>query len=333
MNSFAILPRNGLQPLPDSPDARGFAADVQAGLRRKRKAIPSKYFYDTRGSALFEQICELPEYYPTRTECGLLESHAADIAAAIGADAEIVEFGAGATRKVRYLLDALDRPRGYLPIDISGEHLEESADRLRADYPGLPVAVVAGDYTAGLDLPAPPKGTKRRAGFFPGSTIGNFTPAEALGFLEAAARLLKSSSRDGLSAGGLLIGVDLVKDPAILHAAYNDAAGVTAAFNLNVLHRIRRELDSDIDPAGFDHYAFYEPRLQRIEMHLVSRAAQTVRIGRAQYHFAAGESIHTENSCKYTLDGFRTLAKKAGFRPAAVWCDPNSLFSIHWLEL
>lgn len=333
MNSFAILPRNGLQPLPDSPDARGFAADVQAGLRRKRKAIPSKYFYDARGSALFEQICDLPEYYPTRTECGLLESHAGAIAAAIGADAEIVEFGAGATRKVRYLLDALDRPRGYLPIDISGEHLQDAADRLRADYPGLPVTVVAGDYTAGLDLPAPPKGTKRRAGFFPGSTIGNFTPAEALGFLEAAARLLKSSSRDGLSAGGLLIGVDLVKDPAILHAAYNDAEGVTAAFNLNILHRIRRELDSDIDPAGFDHYAFYEPRLQRIEMHLVSRTAQTVRIGRAQHRFAAGESIHTENSCKYTLDGFRGLARKAGFRPAAVWCDPDELFSIHWLEL
>ncbi|MFC3675537.1 L-histidine N(alpha)-methyltransferase [Ferrovibrio xuzhouensis] len=333
MNSFAILPRNGLQPQPDSQDARGFAADVQAGLRRRRKAIPSKYFYDTRGSALFEQICELPEYYPTRTECTLLEGHAAAIADAIGADAEIVEFGAGATRKVRYLLDTLDRPRGYLPIDISGEHLEDSAARLRADYPGLPVTVVAGDYTAGLDLPAPPKGTRRRAGFFPGSTIGNFTPAEALGFLAAAARLLKSSNRDGLSAGGLLIGVDLVKDPAILHAAYNDAAGVTGAFNLNVLHRIRRELDSDIDPAGFDHYAFYEPRLQRIEMHLVSRAAQTVRIGRARHSFAAGESIHTENSCKYTLDGFGKLARRAGFRPAAVWCDPDELFSIHWLEL
>lgn len=326
MNSFAVLPRHSLQPLSAAAESRDFAADVLAGLRRRRKAIPSKYFYDARGSELFEQICELPEYYPTRTECGLLERHAGAMAQAIGADAEIVEFGAGATRKVRYLLDALQSPRGYLPIDISGEHLQESAARLRQDYPGLPVTVVAGDYTAGLALPAPARGTRRRAGFFPGSTIGNFTPAEALGFLQAAARLLQGG-------GGLLIGVDLVKDPGILHAAYNDAAGVTAAFNLNLLHRVRRELDSDIDPAGFDHYAFYEPRLQRIEMHLVSRRAQTARIGRARFRFAAGESIHTENSCKYTLDGFRALAQKAGFRPSHVWCDPEHLFSIHWLEL
>jgi dimethylhistidine N-methyltransferase len=330
MNSFAVLPRNSLQPV-SAAETGDFAADVLAGLRRRRKALPSKYFYDARGSALFERICDLPEYYPTRTECGLLQRHAAAMAAAIGPDAEIVEFGAGATRKVRYLLDALERPRGYLPIDISGEHLQEAAARLRADYPALPVTVVAGDYTAGLALPAAAQGTRRRAGFFPGSTIGNFTPAEALGFLQAAARLLKAGG--GLEAGGLLIGVDLVKDPAILHAAYNDAAGVTAAFNRNVLQRIRRELDSDIDPAGFDHYAFYEPRLQRIEMHLVSRRAQEARIGRARVRFAAGETIHTENSCKYTLDGFRALAQKAGFRPAAVWCDAEALFSLHWLEL
>lgn len=301
-----------------------FAAAVHAGLGQRHKAIPAKFFYDERGSALFERICELPEYYPTRTECALLERHAGEIATLIGPDAELVEFGAGATRKVRYLLDALVKPRAYLPIDISGAHLQHAAARLDADYPALTVTPVVADYTAGMTLPSPPGGAARRAGFFPGSTIGNFTPAEALAFLRNAARLL--------AGGGLLIGVDLVKDPALLHAAYNDAAGVTAAFNLNLLHRIRRELDSDIDPQAFSHYAFYAPRRRRIEMHLVSRTAQAVHVGRKRYAFAAGETIHTENSCKYTLDEFRRLAHRAGFRSRAVWCDPDDLFSLHWLE-
>ncbi|WP_370156224.1 L-histidine N(alpha)-methyltransferase [Ferrovibrio sp.] len=317
MNQLApIITRPG-QPAADDD----FAAAVQAGLRRRRKALPSKYFYDARGSALFDQICSLPEYYPTRTETALLQRHAAAVAGHIGPGAELIEFGAGSTRKVRFLLDALDRPAAYLPIDISGSHLRAAAAKLAADYPALDIRPVVADYTAGLALP-PASG--RRAGFFPGSTIGNFTPEEALDFLRGAARLL--------AGGGLLIGVDLVKDPALLHAAYNDAAGVTAAFNLNLLQRIGRELDSDIDPGRFDHYAFYEPRRQRIEMHLVSRVAQTVRIGRARHRFAAGESIHTENSCKYTLDGFRDLARRAGLRPAQAWCDPDALFSIHWLE-
>ena len=321
MNSLAPLHRRS----PSATAGRdGFAAAVHAGLGRRHKAIPAKFFYDERGSLLFERICELPEYYPTRTECALLERHAGEMAALVGPDAELLEFGAGATRKVRFLLDAMPDLRAYLPIDISAAHLQDAAARLDADYPALTVTPVAGDYTAGLRLPSPQNGARRRAGFFPGSTIGNFTPAEALAFLRNAAALL--------AGGGQLIGVDLVKDPAVLHAAYNDSAGVTAAFNRNLLQRLRTELDSDVDPQSFDHYAFFDPRRSRIEMHLVSRPAQEIRVGEAVYRFAAGESIHTENSCKYTLDGFRRLARRAGFRPRAAWCDPQQLFSLHWLE-
>lgn len=308
-------------------DSGDFAAAVRRGLSGHPKAIPAKFFYDRRGSELFEQICDLPEYYPTRTEIALLETHADEIAAAIGPEAALIEFGAGALRKVRLLLDALPRLRAYLPIDISGDHLNANAAALAADHPGLAILPVVADFTAALDLPALPSGA-RRVGFFPGSSIGNFTPDEARHFLQRAAKLL--------SGGGLLIGVDLVKDPAILHAAYNDAAGVTAAFNLNLLHRINAELGGDADPDGFAHYAFYQPQLQRIEMHLVSRRAQSLRIGgaeanRARHDFAAGESIHTENSYKYTLAGFRQLAEQSGFHAKAVWRDPERLFSLHWL--
>lgn len=302
-----------------------FAAAVHDGLRRRPKAIPSKFFYDEAGSRLFEQICDLPEYYPTRTEIALLERQAGAIAAMIGADAELIEFGAGSLRKVRLLLDALERPRAYLPIDISGPHLLAHAAALAKDYPDLAVIPVPADYTASLRLPPPQSGARRRVGFFPGSTIGNFTPDEALAFLRHAARLLQG--------GGLLLGVDLVKAPEILHAAYNDSQGVTAAFNRNLLHRINRELGGDFVPERFAHYAFYQPELRRIEMHLISRAAQSVAIGGAHYDFAEGESIHTENSYKYSLPGLRRLAEQAGFRSTAVWCDPQRLFSLHWLTL
>lgn len=299
-----------------------FAAAVHRGFGAQPKAVPAKFFYDRRGSELFEQICELPEYYPTRTEIALLERHAGEIAAAIGGQAALIEFGAGALRKVRLLLDALPDLRAYLPIDISGEHLNANAQTLAADHPGLTVVPVVADFTAAFDLPELPAGA-RRVGFFPGSSIGNFTPADAKVFLQRAARML--------SGGGLLIGVDLVKDPAILHAAYNDAAGVTARFNLNLLHRINAELGGDADIEGFAHYAFYQPQLQRIEMHLVSRRAQAIRVQDRRYDFAAGESIHTENSYKYTLAGFRQLAEQAGFHAKAVWRDPDRLFSLHWL--
>jgi dimethylhistidine N-methyltransferase len=272
---------------------------------------------------LFEALCELPEYYPTRTELALLEARAEDFAGLIGPDAELVEFGAGAGRKVRLLLDALERPCGYLPIDISGDYLQGVADKLDADYPDLHVRPIVADYTKPFALPAKSSGA-RRVGFFPGSTIGNFPRAEAIAFLRMAA--------DKLAGGGLLIGVDLVKDPNILHAAYNDSAGVTAAFNKNILVRANAELGADFDLDGFAHHAFYDPRAQRIEMHLVSLARQHVHLLGQDILFAEGETTHTEDSHKYTLDGFRALAAEAGFTPRAAWTDPDHLFSVHWLE-
>ena len=301
-----------------------FGREMRAGLSRAARSISPKFFYDVEGSALFDRICDLPEYYPTRTELQILTDHAADMAAEIGPNAEIIEFGAGSLTKVRLLLDALEAPRRYVPIDISGEHLEAAAERLRVDYPELAVQPVVADYTMPLVLPAPGEGAGRRVGFFPGSTLGNFTPEEALSFLQLAARLLRG--------GGLLLGVDLVKDAALLHAAYNDAQGVTAAFNLNLLRRANTELGTDFDLDGFAHAAFYNAPLRRIEMHLISRHAQSVSLGDDVFDFDEGETIHTENSHKFTVDGLRALAAKAGFVPKAVWTDPARLFSVHWLQ-
>jgi len=302
-----------------------FASAVLAGLMRAPKRIPCKYFYDEAGSELFDRICELPEYYQTRTELALLETHARELSRLIGPDAEVVEFGAGSLTKVRILLDALENPRAYVPIDISGDYLRGVAAKLDADYPALLVDPVTADFTGPLELGALQPGAARRVGFFPGSTIGNFPPEEATRFLENAARLLKG--------GGLLIGVDLVKDPRILHAAYNDAAGVTAAFNKNLLARANRELGAGFALDRFAHYACYNPIAQRIEMYLISQARQTVRVAGRQIVFAEGEAVHTEDSQKYTLDRFRSLAAKAGFRPRTVWSDPERLFSMHWLEV
>jgi dimethylhistidine N-methyltransferase len=327
MNTVVTLRREDRAPRHQST---AFSRDVHAGLSAAVKTLPAKYFYDRTGSDLFEQICRLPEYYPTRTEKKILRQHAREIAAIVGPDVVVVEFGAGAAEKVRLLLEALQRPAGYLPIDISGPHLSAAVAPLQRAYPDVVMRVVAGDFTQALPLPAPLPQARARIGFFPGSTIGNFTPEEALEFLHNAAAMLRTG---GSSGAGLLIGVDLVKDPAILHAAYNDSAGVTAAFNLNLLQRINRELNGDFDLDAFDHYAFYNPTQQRIEMHLVSRVAQTVQVCDRRYAFAAGESIHTENSCKYTPARFRMLAEKAGFRPAAMWTDEDSLFSLHWLAL
>lgn len=319
-----------------------FARDVHAGLRGWPKSIPSKYFYDQAGSELFEQICTLPEYYPTRTEMQMLRDNASEIAAIIGPDAELVEFGAGALDKVRLLLDALKNPRAYLPIDISGSHLSRAAATLARDYPGLAVRPVVGDFTQNLPLPKRDRFARSRVGFFPGSTIGNFTPEDALRFLRNAAQMLGCARGEAAALAqssaqpcdaSLLIGVDLVKDPALLHAAYNDSAGVTAAFNINLLRRANAELGADFDLGSFDHYAFYQPHLHRIEMHLVSRKSQRVHVGGQPYDFSAGESIHTENSYKYSVASFRQLAEKAGFQPAAVWTDADELFSLHWLML
>lgn len=308
----------------DQPGLSAFGQDLLAALSAAPRSIAPKYFYDAQGSALFDRICELPEYYPTRTEVGILQAQAGQIAEAIGPHAEIVEFGAGSLVKIRLLLDAMDRPSRYLPIDISGEHLAQAAARLQRDYAGLEVLPVVADYTQDLILPHAAPDAGQRVGFFPGSTIGNFTPKQALHFLRMAARVLRG--------GALLLGADLFKDPALLHAAYNDAQGVTAAFNLNLLARANRELGADFVLSQFAHSAFYNAPLRRIEMHLVSLCAQQVTVCGQRFDFAEGDSLHTENSHKFTVDGLRALAIEAGFAPGRVWTDPNQLFSLHWLQ-
>lgn len=300
-----------------------FGRDLVAALRARPRSISPKYFYDAEGSRLFDRICELPEYYPTRTELGILQRCAAELAQLAGPQAEIVEFGAGSLRKVRLLLQAFDAPARYLPIDISGEHLRDAAAVLRREFAGLEVQPIVADYTQRLLLPQG-EGGGRRIGFFPGSTLGNFSPEEALSFLRRAAQVLQG--------GALVLGADLVKDPRVLHAAYNDAQGVTAAFNLNLLARANRELGANFELQGFAHYAFYNAPLQRIEMHLVSRERQAVTVCGERFTVEEGESLHTENSHKFTVDGLRALAMRAGFRPGPVWTDPQRLFSVHWLH-
>jgi len=301
-----------------------FASDLRACLATRPRRISPKWFYDERGSQLFDAICELPEYYPTRTELSILQQHAGDMAQLMGPNAEIVEFGAGSLRKVRLLLDAMQAPARYLPIDISGEHLARSAVELQRDYPGLDVQPVVADYTERLLLPAPPPHAGRRVGFFPGSTIGNFTPEEAMHFFVVAGQVLRG--------GALLLGADLVKDPNVLHAAYNDSQGVTAAFNLNVLARANRELGTDFDISKFWHSSFYNAPMSRIEMHVVSRERQSVAWGSERFAFDEGEAVHTENSYKFTIEGLHAQAVHAGFRPGPVWTDPDRLFSVHWLH-
>ncbi|GGM02058.1 L-histidine N(alpha)-methyltransferase [Pseudomonas asuensis] len=306
------------------PDVAGdsLREDVLNGLAAEPKVIAPKYFYDQRGSELFEAITGTPEYYPTRTEERILTEAANDIAAIAGPGTTLMELGSGASRKVRLLLEAL-RPQSYLGVDISRDFLLSSTHRLAADYPWLDVSALCTDFTQPMELPRTLSQSPVLA-FFPGSSIGNFTPVEARAFLRNLHRLLPPGS-------GLLIGVDLIKSKARLEAAYNDAEGITAAFNLNVLERICRELDTDLDPSRFSHYAFYNEQQSRIEMHLVSRRAQTIRIEDQRFMFRQGETLHTENSYKYSLKGFETLSREAGFSPIAVWKDPGALFSVHYL--
>ena len=306
-----------------SADADVFAADVVAGLRAKPKRLSPKYFYDAAGSQLFEQITLLPEYYPTRTELQILKDYADEIVAFAPPDSALVEFGSGSATKVRILLRASSRLTVYVPVDISDEFLNAQAKRLQQEFPDVAVVPVAADFSRPFNLPRRVF-SQPRIGFFPGSTIGNFEPHEATGFLCHGARILGSGAT-------LIVGVDLVKDTSVLHAAYNDSAGVTANFNLNLIARINRELDADFDVHAFDHLAFYDEERQRIEMHLVSRVDQKVSIGDATIEFSAGETIHTENSYKYTIDGFAALAKGAGWTSSAVWTDSAGLFSIHAL--
>jgi L-histidine Nalpha-methyltransferase len=308
------------------PGTGSFLNDVVQGLSAPRKTLPPKYFYDERGSHLFEAICELPEYYPTRTELAMLEAAAPDIAHRVGAGSAIVEYGSGAGTKPRLLVRAL-QPRVYVAVDIAGEQLRSAVGALAREFPNVRMVAICADYTHALPLGDIDKSdVSRRVVFFPGSTIGNFDPPEALAFLTNACTVAGRG-------GAMLIGVDLKKDERVLHAAYNDAAGITAAFNLNVLTRINRELEGDFDLDGFEHRAHYDANAGRIEMHLVSRRAQRVRVAGREFAFAAGETIHTENSYKYSIDEFQALAARAGFGAEHCWVDPQRLFSIHYLTV
>ncbi|MDB5393011.1 MAG: L-histidine N(Alpha)-methyltransferase [Rhodospirillales bacterium] len=307
-----------------SPSVAEFRASVWAGLAQHQKTIPAKFFYDREGSRLFEEICLTPEYYPTRTEKKLLADVVSEIAGLAGPGRAVLEFGSGAGVKTRALLDRLDAPAAYVPVEISRARLVEVTSELAADYPKIQIAPVCADYTKPFNLPSVAMGVAHWLGFFPGSTIGNFTPPQAVQFLSQVRRMLGTT-------GLMLIGVDLRKDIAVLNAAYNDAAGVTADFNLNLLTRINRELDGDFDLSQFGHSAFYEPEQGRIEMHLISRRAQSVNVAGRAFDFAADETIHTENSYKYDVDQFRCLAASAGWSHRAVWTDSDRLFSLHLL--
>lgn len=297
-----------------------FAADVLAGLSKPQKELPAKCFYDAEGSRLFEQITELPEYYPTRTEIALMRDKAGEMAQAIPDDAALVEFGSGASTKTRILLDATPQLGAYVPIDISKSALDEAAAAISADYPGLELAPLVDDFTTALNLPEA-VGARARVGFFPGSTVGNFRPEEVVSFLSAARQLLG----DGAS---FLVGIDIAKDEQTLVAAYDDAAGVTAAFNLNVLTRINSELYGDFDLSAFRHRAVWNARESRMEMHLVSTRDQTVEAAGAEFHFREGESIHTENSYKFTVERFADLAEQAGWKLERVWESPAPSFAV-----
>jgi dimethylhistidine N-methyltransferase len=302
--------------------ASAFAGDVIGDLSRQPKRLSPKYFYDATGSELFEQITLLPEYYPTRTELAILRDRGQAISAIVPKGAALVEFGAGATTKVRLLLSecAFD---AYVPVDISGDFLKAQADVLSEDFPRLAVYPVAADFTAPFALPDPVKAMPK-VGFFPGSTLGNFEPHEACAFLRSA--------RDILGQGAqMVIGVDLEKDERVLYEAYNDKAGVTARFNLNVLHRINRELGGNFDLSAFRHRAIYNRERHRIEMHLISRRAQSVRVLGRSFSFRAGETIHTENSYKYSLERFTALARGSGWTPRESWTDSAGMFSVHAL--
>lgn len=308
----------------DVADRQDFRRAVLAGLASSPRAIPAKFLYDARGSALFDAICEQPEYYPTRTETQILRACAGDIARLAGPGCALVEYGSGSSVKTRLLLEAMPDLHAYVPIDISRQHLDATARRLREDYPWLRVDPVSGDYMA-LDALPPVIDGARRIGFFPGSTIGNLTPEEAVLYLRRARRLLRSD-------GALILGVDLKKDPQRLHAAYNDAAGVTAQFTLNLLRRMNRELEANFDLSAFAHEAFYNEAAGRIEIYVRSLQNQAVTVAGRRFTFAEGERVHTEYSYKYDDAEIAELARRGGFSIAHTWSDPDRLFAVAFLK-
>ncbi len=303
-----------------------FAEEVIAGLQQDTKTLPCKYFYDERGSLLFDLICDLPEYYPTRTEMGIMRAHVGEMTALLGPGCRLVEYGSGSSLKTRILLDNAPGLASYVPVDISREHLYKSACALSETYPNLEVLPVCADYTQDFTLPWGSRAVTHSVVYFPGSTIGNFPPKQAAQFLRQIADLCGAG-------GGLLIGVDLKKAPQILEPAYNDAQGVTAAFNLNLLSRINRELGANFDLTQWEHFACYNPFQGRIEMHLVSLCDQQVEISGTQTCFEQDEMIHTESSYKYGLEEFGCLAGKAGWKVEKVWTDADCLFSVQYLTV
>ncbi|MBV9228650.1 MAG: L-histidine N(alpha)-methyltransferase [Chloroflexi bacterium] len=305
------------------PPLDTFREEVVQGLQKSRKELPSKFFYDKVGSELFEQICELDEYYPTRTELAIMQEKMQEIVSLLGPRCQLIEYGSGSSTKTRKLLDALPGLAAYVPIDISKAYLMQSVAALESAYPGLEVLPICADYTGDFEIPVPARPVSRRIAYYPGSTIGNFDPGPAKHFLQQIARTC--------TGGGLLIGVDLKKDFNILHRAYNDQQGLTAQFNKNLLTRINQELAADFHINQFGHYAFYNPGESRIEMHLVSLKSQIVHIGEVEISFKLGESIWTESSYKYTLEEFAHLAKTAGWKVEQVWTDPREFFSIQYL--
>jgi dimethylhistidine N-methyltransferase len=305
------------------PGRERLLAEVLSGLKKSQKELPSKYFYDERGSALFEQICSLDEYYIPGAEKSIMLAHVDEMADLIGPDALIIEYGSGECKKARFLLEHLHDPAAFIPIDISREQLVQVTKELDADYPGLEVLPVCADYTGAFELPHTSRTANRIVVFFPGSTISNFDPLPAKLFLEHLRDIVGPH-------GALLIGVDLKKDVSVLHRAYNDQRGLTAAFNLNILERLNRELSCDFQVDCFQHYAFYNPGESRIEMHLISLCQQVVRVNNTGIQFAKGESIWTESSYKYTVEEFQQMATASGFHVEHAWIDDRNWFSVNY---
>ncbi len=302
-----------------------FLRDVLDGLSRWPKTLPCKYLYDERGSRLFDDICELDEYYPTRTELAIMGRHVSAMVEQIGPRALVIEPGAGSGLKTRLLLERLERPVAFVPVEISGEYLRGVAERLAACFPRIEILPVCADFTGEFALPEPRETPRCNVIYFPGSTIGNFTPAQRRRLLDRFAQLTGAD-------GGVLLGFDLRKDVTVLEAAYNDSAGVTRDFNLNLLRRINRELAGDFDIAAFRHEAVWNDALSRIEMHLVSRRRQEAHIAGRRVRFDAGESIHTESSHKFTVEQIESDAGRAGLALRRLWTDEKRYFAVAWLE-
>ncbi|MGF1456944.1 MAG: L-histidine N(alpha)-methyltransferase [Alphaproteobacteria bacterium] len=310
-----------------APPRADFLTDVREGFLAQPKSLSPKYFYDRRGSVIFDEICRAPEYYVTRTEMALLEAIGPEVRTLTGPGAKVIEYGSGSSWKIRTLLNALEDPQVYVAIDISGDHLLDAAEQIAGDFPRVAVGGVCADFSQHIDLTDEiDRAPGRHLGFFPGSSIGNFTRPHAEAFLTRAAGVIGRG-------GAMLLGVDLVKDKGVLERAYNDRAGHTAAFNLNVIARMRNELKLDIAPEDFEHFAFYNEAEERIEMHLRARRDLAFQVGNTAVTMAAGETLHTENSHKYTLGGVQTMARRAGFDPVRSWTDPQGLFSLHYLAV